>query len=131
MAKKRQLVLDKLEALAQSTTYAPEAEAARSKAEELKIHRVIVQVAPATDGGNPGEVAIRHYVVENGNTVVMTDDEGVPIRHRDVETRVVLKPDQTAEQVARRLTRDMHVRGTDPHGGFYRRLRYPPGGAPV
>jgi len=52
MAKKRQLVLDKLEALAQSTTYAPEAEAARSKAEELKIHRVIVQVAPATDGGS-------------------------------------------------------------------------------
>jgi hypothetical protein len=34
---KRQLTLRKLEALAQSTTHAPEAETARSKAQELKI----------------------------------------------------------------------------------------------
>jgi hypothetical protein len=48
--------------------------------------------------------------------------QGAPIRHLDVETRVKPLPDQTAEQVARRLVREMH--GTDPRGGFYRRLRY-------
>jgi hypothetical protein len=52
---KRQLVLHKLEKLAASTPYSSEAETARAKLEQLKIHRVIVQVAPATDGGNPGE----------------------------------------------------------------------------
>jgi hypothetical protein len=116
------LVLRKLEKLAASTPYPAEAETARAKAEELKIHRVIVQVAPATDGGNPGEVAIGHYVVENGDTLVMTDSEGAPIKHRAIEARVKLLPDQTAEQVARGLVRKMH--GTDPHAGFYCRLRY-------
>jgi len=120
---KRQSVLHKLEKLAASTPYSSEAETARAKLEQLKIHRVIVQVAPATDGGNPGEVTIRHYVVENGDTVVMTDAEGAPIHHRDIQTRVKLLPGQTPEQVARRLTREMH--GTDPRGGFYRKLRYP------
>jgi hypothetical protein len=43
---KRQLVLHKLEALAQSTTHEPEAEAAKAKAEELRIHTEHVQVAP-------------------------------------------------------------------------------------
>src|SRR5262249_44816634 len=62
--RQRQLVLHKLEKLAASTPYLSEAETARAKIEQLKIHRVIVQVPPATDGGNPGEVAIRHYVVE-------------------------------------------------------------------
>jgi len=126
---KRQLMVAKLEALATSTPYAPEAQAAKAKAEELKIHRVTVQVRPATDGGNPGEVAIRHYFVEGGNTVVMCDADGAPLHHWEVSCRVALLPDQTAEQVARRLTRDMH-RGGDTHG-FYRRLRYPSGGAPV
>jgi hypothetical protein len=119
---KRQLVLHKLEAKAQSTQYAPEAEAFRAKADELKIHRVIVQVAPATDGGDPGEVAIGYYIVENGDTLVMTDAEGAPIKHRAIEARVKLLPDQTPEQVARGLVRKMH--GTDPHAGFYCRLRY-------
>ena len=123
--KKRQLVLHKLEKLATSTSYSSEAETASAKLEQLKIHRVIVQVRAATDGGNPGEVTIGHYIVEDGDTVVMTDDEGAPIRHRDVETRVKLLPDQAAEQVARRLTREMQVRGAGPHSGFYRRLRYP------
>jgi hypothetical protein len=42
---KRQLTLRKLEALAQSTTHSPEAEAAREKLEQLKIHTEHVQVA--------------------------------------------------------------------------------------
>jgi len=46
---KRQLTLRKLEALAQSTTHEPEAQTARAKAEELKIHHEIVRVAPATE----------------------------------------------------------------------------------
>src|SRR5262249_37695602 len=119
---KRQLVLSKLEKLAASTPYSSEAETARAKMEQLKIHRVIVQVAPATDGGDPGEVAIGHYVVENGDTLVMTDSEGAPIQHRAIEARVKLLPDQVAEQVARALVRKMH--GEDPRGGFNRRIRY-------
>jgi len=120
---KRQLMLHKLEALAQSTMHSPEAQAAKTKIEQLKVHRVIVQVAPATER-SPGEVVYGHYFVENGDTVVMCDSEGVPLHHREVRRRVELKGDQNAEQVARRLTREMHQAG-DAHGGFYRPLRYP------
>jgi hypothetical protein len=126
---KRQLVLRKLEALAQSTPHAPEAEAFRAKAQELKIHTEHVQVAAATDGGNPGEIAIGHWFLEGGNTVVVCDGWGVPKHHRAVQNRVKLLPDQNARQVARRLIKEMH--GEDPSAGFYRKLKYPPGGAPV
>jgi len=125
---RRQLMLRKLEALAQSTTHAPEAETARAKAEELKIHTEHVQVAPATDGGNPGAITIGHWFLEDGDTVVVCDDWGVPRHHRAVQNRVKLLPDQIARQVARQLIRQMH--GEDPSTGFYRKLRYPPG-APV
>jgi hypothetical protein len=126
---KRQVVLHKLEALAQSTTHAPEAEAFRAKAEELKIHCEHVQVAPATDGGNPGEIVIGHWFLEGSNTVVVCDDWGVPKHHRKVQNHVKLLPDQNARQVARRLIKEMH--GEDPSAGFYRKLKYPSGGAPV
>jgi hypothetical protein len=125
---KRQLVLHKLEKLAASTPYSPEAETARAKAEGLKIHTEHVQVAAATDGGNPGEVAIGYWFLENGDTVVVCDDEAVPRHHRAVQNRVKLLPDQTARQVARRLIKEMH--GEDPGAGFYRKLHYK-GGAPV
>jgi hypothetical protein len=118
---KRQLVLHKLEAKAQSTTHEPEREAFRAKIEELKIHRVIVQVAPATDGGDPGEVAAGYYIIEDG-TLVMTDAEGAPLKHHAIDGQVRLLPDQNADQVARILVRNM--RGKDPRGGFYRRLQY-------
>jgi hypothetical protein len=120
---KRQLTLRKLEALAESTTHAPEAEVARAKVEQMKVRTVHVQVAPATER-DAGEVAIGHYFVEGGDTVVVTDAGGVPLRHREVPCRVVLLPDQTAEQVAKRLTREMHASG-NPSGDFYRKLRYP------
>jgi hypothetical protein len=126
---KRQLVLHKLEAKAQATTHAPEAEAFRAKADELKIHSETVQVAPATDGGNPGEVAIGHWYLENGDTVVVCDGAGVPTHHGDVPHRVKLLPDQNARQLARQLIRKMH--GEDAGRGFYRKLKYPSGGAPV
>jgi hypothetical protein len=125
---KRQLTLRKLEALAQSTTHGPEAQTARAKAEELKIHHEIVQVAPATER-DPGVVTEGHWFLENGDTVVICDRWGEPKRHRDIPTRVVPLPDQTARQVARRLIRDMYV--GDPGAGFYRKLRYPSGAAPV
>jgi hypothetical protein len=126
---KRQLVLHKLEALAQSTVHAPEAEAFRAKAEELKIHTEHVQVAPVIEGRTQGTIAIGHWFLEGGDTVVVCDDWGVPRHHRSVQNRVKLLPDQTARQVARRLIKEMH--GEDPSAGFYRKLKYPSGGAPV
>ena len=125
---KRQLVLHKLEALAESTTHTPEAEAAKAKAEELKIHTEYVQVAPVIEGRSQGAITIGHWFLE-GDAVVICDSNGEPKRHRDIPTRVVPLPDQTARQVARRLIKEMH--GEDPSGGFYRKLRYPSGGAPV
>jgi hypothetical protein len=127
---KRQVMLHKLEASAQSTTHAPEAETAKAKAEELKIHTEHVQVAPVTEGGrSEGAITIGHWFLENGDTVVVCDGDGVPRHHRSVQNRVKLLPDQDARQVARRLIKEMH--GEDPGAGFYRKLRYPPGGAPV
>jgi len=125
---KRQLVLHKLEALAQSTPHAPEAEAFRAKADELKIHLEIVQVGRATER-DPGLVTEGHWFIENGDTVVICDGYGVPRHHRAVENRAKLLPNQDARQVARRLIRQMH--GEDPSAGFYRKLRYPPGWVPV
>jgi|SRR5215813_3152363 len=127
---KRQVVLHKLEAPAKSTTHEPEAEAAKAKAEELKIHTEHVQVAPVIEGGrSEGAITIGHWFLENGDTVVVCDADGVPRHHRSVQNRVKLLPDQNARQVARRLIKEMH--GEDPGAGFYRKLRYPPGGAPV
>jgi len=125
---KRQLTLHKLEALARSTTHAPEAETARAKAQELKIHTEHVQVAPATER-DPGVVTEGHWFLENGDTVVICDGGGVPRHHRSVQNRVKLLPDQNAKQVARILIKKMH--GEDPGAGFYRKLRYPSGGTPV
>ena len=126
---KRQLVLYKLEAKAQATPHAPEAEAFRAKAEELKIHTEHVQVSPVVEGRDQGAIAIGHWFLEGGDTVVVCDDWGVPKHHRAVQNRVKLLSDQNARQVARRLIKEMH--GEDPSAGFYRKLRYPPGGAPV
>jgi len=124
---KRQLVIHKLEALAQSTTHEPEAEAAKAKAEELKIHTEHIQVAPVVEGRSEGAITIGHWFLE-GDAVVICDGNGEPKRHRDIPTRVVPLPDQNARQVARRLIKEMH--GEDPGAGFWRKLHYR-GGAPV
>jgi hypothetical protein len=122
-------VLHKLEAKAQATPHAPEAEAFRAKAEELKIHTEHVQVSPVVEGRDQAAIAIGHWFLEGGDTLVVCDDWGVPKHHRAVQNRVKLLSDQNARQVARRLIKEMH--GEDPSAGFYRKLRYPPGGAPV
>ena len=57
---KRQLVLHKLEKLAASTPYLPEAEAFRAKAEELKIHTEHVQITPVVEGRSEGAITIGH-----------------------------------------------------------------------
>jgi hypothetical protein len=93
---KRQLVLHKLEKLAASTPYSPEAETARAKAEELKIHCEHVQVAPVIEGRSEGEITIGYWFLENGDTVVVCDGWGVPRHHRAVQNRVKLLPDQNA-----------------------------------
>ena len=125
---KRQLVLHKLEAKAQATPHAAEAEAFRAKAEELKIHTEHVQVAPVVEGRDQGAITVGHWFLENGDTVVICDDWGVPKHHRSVQNRVKLLPDQNARQVARRLIKGMH--GEDPSAGFWRKLHYK-GGAPA
>jgi hypothetical protein len=116
------MVLHKLE-LARSTTHEPEAERARAKAEELKIHTEHVQVAPVVEGRSEGAIAIGYWFLEGGDTVVICDGWGVPRQHRAVDNRVKLLPDQTARQVARRLIKEMH--GEDPSAGFWRKLKYP------
>src|SRR5262249_34877051 len=125
---KRQLMLHKLEALAQSTTHAPEAETAKAKAEELKIHTEHVQVAPVIEGRSEGAITIGHWFLEGGGTIVVCDSKGMPRYHRAVQNRVKLLPDQNARQVARRLIKEMH--GEDPGAGFWRKLHYK-GGAPA
>jgi hypothetical protein len=125
---KRQLVLHKLEKLAASTRFSPEALAARSKAEELQIHCEQVQVAPVIEGRSEGEVVIGHWYLE-GDAVVICDSTGEPKRHRDIPTRIVPLPDQTPRQVARRLIKEMH--GGDGSGGFWKTLQYPKGSAPA
>jgi hypothetical protein len=125
---KRQLVLHKLEALAQSTTHAPEAESFRAKADELKIHTEQIQVAPVIEGRSEGEITIGYWYLE-GDAVVICDNFGEPRRHRDIETRVVPLPDQTPRQVARQLIKQMH--GEDGSSGFWKTVRYPKGSAPV
>src|SRR5262249_6602015 len=101
-----------------------------AKAEEPKIHTEHVQVASVIEGGrSEGAVTIGHWFLENGDTVVICDSEGVPRHHRAVQNRVKLLPDQNARQVAGRVIKGMF--GEDPGAGFYRKLRYPPGGAPV
>src|SRR5215510_13505543 len=119
---KRQLVIRKLELLAESTTHTPEAETARAKAEELKIHTEHVQVAPVVEGRDEGAITVGHWFLENGDTVVICDDWGVPKHHRSVQNRVKLLPDQNARQVARRLIKGMH--GEDPSAGVWRKLKY-------
>jgi hypothetical protein len=97
------------------------------KADELKIHTEHVQVAPVIEGRSEGTIIIGYWFFEDG-AVVICDSDGEPKRHRDIPTRVVPLPDQTARQVARRLIKEMH--GEDPSSGFWRKLRYPSGGAP-
>jgi hypothetical protein len=126
---KRQLVLSKLQAKAQATTHAPEAESFRAKADELKIHTECVQVAPVIEGRSEGTVIIGHWFFEDG-AVVICDNNGEPKRHRDIATRVVPLQDQSPRQVARQLIKALH--GKDGSSGFWRKLPYPSGGgAPV
>jgi hypothetical protein len=101
---------------------------ALSKADELKIHTEIVQVAPVIVGHSEGEVTVGYWFLEAG-AVVICDNNGEPKRHRDIETRVVPLPDQTPRQVARQLIKQMH--GKDGSSGFWKTVRYPSGSAPL
>lgn len=126
MAKhKRALVLHKLQALAQSSSFSPEAAAARAKAEELGIRTEHVQVAPVVEGRDEGTITIGHWFLEDGDTIVICDEKGVPRHHREVKNHVKLLGDQDARMVARRLIKQMH--GEDPNAGFWQKLRYPRG----
>jgi len=91
-----------------------------------EVKNVFVQVA-APVGGNPGAVEVGHYVVED-DTVVLTDEAGVPLRY-DVSGECFserLGSDQDEQVLARALLhRWRRHRMGDDKNGFNRPLNYP------
>jgi len=123
---KRQLTIRKLEALAESTTHPPEAEAVKAKAEQMKPIRIEVQVGPVTPRDPQGRTTPGFYTLD-GNVLTMTDGEGAVVRdRRNGELyQEVLKPDQNPRSVATRLTREIwkaNQGGGIP--GFYGPINY-------
>jgi hypothetical protein len=93
---------------------------------EVKMLYAIVS-NPSGRGGDTGR-ACQGYFAQDGNTVTMTDENGIPIR--DVEGERITHELQTGERadvIAKRLTLKIFraLRGDDV-GGFNReRLSYP------
>ena len=125
MTTKREITIRKLNALAESTTHAPEAYAARGKAEELKIRSITVQIAPATER-DPGQVTFGFYTVD-GNVLTMTDGEGAVVRHQNGEPyKHILEPGQDPRPIAARFTKEIRKAATGERiAGFWGRINYP------
>lgn len=123
---KRELVVRKLNALAESTSHPAEAEAAKAKTEKMKPTRVTVQIAPATER-DPGQITYGYYIIVDGNRMVMTDGEGEAVRHENGELyERVLEPGQDPGPIARRFTVQIRKAATgESIPGFYRRISYP------
>lgn len=104
---KRELTIRKLSALAESTTHAPEAEAAKAKIEKMKPICVTVQIAPASER-DPGQVTYGYYIIVDGDRLVMTDGDGMPVRHENGELyEHVLEPGQDPRPIAVRFTKEI------------------------
>jgi hypothetical protein len=123
---KRELTIRKLNALAESTTHAPEAAAAAAKAEQMKPVRVTVQISPVTDHDPVGQITYGYYIIVDGNRMVMTDGDGTPVRHGNGELyEHALEPGQDPRPIAVRFTREIRKAATgESIPGFYRRLNY-------
>jgi hypothetical protein len=123
---KRELTIRKLNALAESTTHPPEAEAAKAKIEKMKPTRIEVQVEPCGPAYPQGQTTLGYYIIVDGNRLVMTDGEGEVVRHQNGELyEHTLEPDQDPRPIAVRFTKEIrkHARG-ELIPGFYRRLSY-------
>jgi hypothetical protein len=126
---KRQLTIRKLNALAESTTHAPEAEAAKAKIEKMKPVRIEVQVEPVSPAYPQGQTTLGFYIIVDGNRLVMTDGDGAAVRHRNGELyEHTLEPSQDPRPIAVRFTREIRKMASgESIPGFYRRLTYSDG----
>jgi hypothetical protein len=77
---------------------------------------------PSRRPGDHGLVAIGRYKVEDG-ILTMLDDEDRPLRDRKGIVQRTLQPDEDAATIARKLTRDQHLRMSDKND-FSRPLDY-------
>jgi hypothetical protein len=124
---KREITIRKLNALAESTTHAPEAEAAKAKIEKMKPTQVTVQIAPVSRSYPEGQITYGYYLIVDGNRMVMTDGEGEVVRRENGELyEHVLLPDQDPRPIAVRFTKEIRKAASgESIPGFYRRLSYP------
>src|SRR5262249_8896033 len=123
---KRELTIRKLNALAESTAYQGEAEAARAKIEKMTPTRIEVQIEPCSPAYPQGQTTFGYYLIVDGNRLVMTDGEGGIVRHQNGEPyEHMLEPGQDPRPIAVRFTREIrkHARG-ESVPGFYRRIAY-------
>ncbi len=91
---------------------------ARKRRLRPKVQEVIVTVRQSDDS-DPGEVAIGHYVVEDGQ-LLLTDENGLALEGAKA---VALENPEAARSVAANLTQK---RWRETRGGFNRRLDYRP-----
>ena len=123
---KREITIRKLNALAESTTHAAGAEAAKAKIEKMKPTRIEVQIEPCSPAYPQGVTTLGYYLIVDGNRLVMTDGDGAVVRHRNGELyEHTLEPNQDPGPIARRFTKEIRkaARG-ESIPGFYRRLVY-------
>ena len=101
----------------------------------MKPERVAIQIR-RPNGDDPGAAEVAAYVVEDGDMVVLTDREGVPLererrRRRPGEAPTPsrwerqLRPGEDAGRVARKLLMERYLAGKSG-SDFYRPIRYPP-----
>jgi len=122
---KRQCTLRKLERLAASTPYSPEAEAAKSKVEQLKIHHISVTIRPPSPREPGGVVEPGFFFTEDGGRLlVICNADGTPRKHHSIQTRVELLPDQIPAVRAHQLLKQMYEERY-PNSDFYRPISYP------
>jgi hypothetical protein len=91
----------------------------------MEIKEVIITLRqPSGRKGDYGLVALGNDTLE-GNILTMVDEDGKPLREKHGIMRRTLEPGEDAAAVARKLTRDIHIRQADSND-FNRRLEYPP-----
>ena len=90
----------------------------------MKIETVQITTARPRGEADPGECAIIHYIVANGE-VLVTDPDGCLLRYSDGEpVKRSFGPDDNPRQIAARLGRSYHNETYgDRERGFWRDLK--------
>jgi hypothetical protein len=94
----------------------------------MQVFQTYITLARPMDGDS-GRIEVGHYTVD-GDTVFLTDQEGVPIKSGRIQLGFTAKlgPEEDPRQAANRLLW-RHHRATKSGSDFNRPLRYPnPGG---